>query len=324
MDGLLATPPAAPHLFANARLSPSRSAPVSNHNTKMNSRKRKVEDDGEDGYQDRYTSREPSSGVDGDERMSASPAGSPAISSRQLIRPGNKRVKTSVTGRPLTLPRLLETLDAAAMRTVLRNVCETHPDIGTEVVNMAPRPTVPSALDVLNSYESTLRGSFPFGGNPTSDYAYNRVRQPLMDLLDALGDFTPHFLPPNETQMMTSLSFLDGATDIIHRLPKWDNNLHNHHKDLAYEEMSKAWALVVKEAAKRGGGIQLQYGGWDQKVAKHNDEAAGKMQTAVNELTVNLGWMGGNQSSGGAGEPTSIRQQLLSGTYGANPHVRAW
>ncbi|KAI9797775.1 MAG: Tethering factor for nuclear proteasome sts1 [Piccolia ochrophora] len=289
----------------------------------MSSRKRKADDDAFDSHQGRYASRESSSSGDGDDRMSASPANSPAISNRALSRPTNKRMKTNVTGRPLSLPRLLETLDAPAMRTVLRSICERHPDVGSEVVHTAPRPTVPSALDVLNNYESTLRASFPFGGNNGSDYSYNRVRQPLLHLLDALGDFTPHFLPPNESQTSTSLSFLDGATDIIHRLPRWENREHNHHKDLAYEEMSKAWSLVIKEAAKRGGGIQLQYGGWDQRLAKHNEQAGGKMQSAVNELSMHLGWIGGTQASPG-GDTASIRQQLFSGTYGTSSHVRAW
>ena len=207
------------------------------------------------------------------------------------------------------------------MRTVLRSICERHPEIGSEVVHTAPRPTVASALDVLRSYESSLQASFPFGGRSSSDYAYNRVRQPLMDLLEALNDFTPHFLPPNEPQSSLSLSFLDGATDIINRLPVWDSAQNNIHKQNAYEEISKAWTLVVREASKRGGGIQLQYGGWDQKLGKHNQQASGKLQQAVSELSAGLGWIGGQtqgNSSTGSQELGSIRQQLLSGTYGAN------
>jgi protein Cut8 len=45
------------------------------------------------------------------------------------------------------------------------------------------------------------------------------------------------------------------------------------------------------------------------------------MQVAVNALGSNLGWMGGN-SSMGSGDPGSIRNQLLSGSYGANLPVR--
>lgn len=148
------------------------------------------------------------------------------------------------------------------------------------------------------------------------------MKQHLFSLLEALSDFTPHFLPPNESQGSVSLTYLDGATDIIHSLPKWQTPRHNIGRDSAYEEIGKAWVLVIREAAKRGGGIQLQYGGWDQKLAKHNETSGGKLQDAVNELRSSLGWMGSSAlpsaSSGAApaGDQTSIREQLLSGTYG--------
>lgn len=334
MNSLVATPPTFPHqLFDSTRLSPTRSSlfPLVNSTMKRASadgfkivplqnlipsgRKRKAEED------DAFDSGSL------DDRMSASPSNSPAISSRPL--PAHrqiKRVRAGPAGRPLSLPRLLETLDAEAMRSVLQSICERHPQIGSEVVHTAPRPSVPSALEVLRRYESSLQGSFPFGGRPSSDYAFNRVRQPLMDLLEAMNDFTPHFLPPNESQSSTSLGFLDGATEIISRLPTWDSAQNNVHKQNAYEEISKAWALVVREAAKRGGGIQLQYGGWDQKLGKHNQQANGKLQEAVEELNASLGWIGGQTQGGSSStapqEMGSIRQQLLSGTYGSNLPVR--
>lgn len=262
-----------------------------------------------------------------DDRMSASPSTSPAISS-QLLPPQRaiKRARSGPAGRPLSLPRLLETLDAESLRGVLRTICEHHPSIGTEVVHVAPRPSVSSALGVLKNYESVLQASFPFGGNTTSDYAYNRVRQPLTALLEALNDYTPHFLPPNEPQATQALNFLDGATEIIHRLPNWDSFQNSLHKQNAYEEISKAWALVLREAAKRAGGIQLQYGGWDQNLIKHNHQAGGRMQEAVDEMNAALGWIGGEHQSQQAGhrghDISTVRQELLSGTFGAGLPVR--
>lgn len=278
----------------------------------MSTRKRKADDEG--------------SGGD-DDRMSASPSGSPAVQNRQLPRQ-QKRMRTNISGRPLPLPRLLETLSADEMRNVLQSICDRHPDIGHEVVTTAPRPSVQSTLEVLAKYESTFQAAFPFGGRSSSDYAYNRVRHQLMEMLESLKDFTPHFLPPNESQPATSLAFLDGATDFIHRLPDWDNFQHNRHKQEAYEEMAKAWAAVIQEASKKAGGIQLQYGGWDQKIAKHNEISGGRMQEAVNVLRGSLGWMGNEMqhtATGVAGGNVSVRDQLLSGTYGMNSAgIGAW
>lgn len=281
----------------------------------ISNRKRKPEDDGRD---------------DQDTRMSASP--SPKVLNQSLphIIPSSRRLKrarTNTNGRALPLNRLLETLSEDDMREMLRQICERRPDIGAEVATAAPRPSVQASLDILSKYEATLREAFPYGGSQTSEYSYNRVRQPLMEILDALKDYTPNFLPPNEMQTAISLNFLDGATNVIHRLPNWESYQHNRHKSEAYEEMAKAWALVIQESSKRGGGIQLQYGGWDQKLAKHNEMAGGKMEEAVQELRSSVGWMGANSnntSQAQPNDPTSIRQQLLSGTYGQSLRVGQW
>lgn len=277
----------------------------------MSARKRKADDDlGPRSY---------------DEDMSVSPLSSPAISARHLARPSKKIRNNEVTGRPLALPRLLETLDADSLRSVLQTICERHPQIGQEVVTSAPRPSVHAALGVLEQYQENLRQAFPFGGNTGSDYAYNRVRLQLSQLIDAITDFVPHYLPPNESQATLSLEFLDGVTAIVHQLPDWESANHRHHKDNAYDEIASAWALVISEASKRGGGFQLHNGEWDQKLRKHNQQSGGRMQAAVTALGSNLGWIGAGESSSNpnsGNDPNSIRNQLFSGTYGSNLPVR--
>jgi protein Cut8 len=181
-----------------------------NANMAAGARKRKADDDGDE--------------------MSVSPLSSPAIQSRQLApRPSKKLRSNDVAGRPLTLPRLLETLDATQLRTVLQTICERQPEIGEEVVKSAPRPSVTCALQVLHEYQDKLRAAFPYGDS-SSDYTYYRVKQPLLALIEALADFTPQYLPPNEVQATTSLQFLDGATKIIHSLPDWESQNYRHHK----------------------------------------------------------------------------------------------
>lgn len=268
----------------------------------MSNKKRKADDDGHD------------------DSMSISPQDSPAFAPRPLARPSKKVRANEMTGRPLTLPRLLETLDAQSLRSVLQTICERHPQIGAEVVTSGPKPSVEATLNVLSQYQEKLDDAFPYGGDRSSEYAYNRVKQLLIDLVNALSDFTTHYLPPNEVQTSTSLSFLDGATKVVHSLPEWDSQPHKYHKDNAYDEISKAWALVISEASKRGGGFQLHSGGWDQRLAKHNEQSGGRMQAAVNALGSNLGWMSGT-SSMVSSDRESIRNELLSGTYGANVPV---
>ncbi|KAH6627064.1 Cut8 six-helix bundle-domain-containing protein [Chaetomium sp. MPI-SDFR-AT-0129] len=264
-----------------------------------------------------------------DDEMSVSPLSSPATSSRQLARPSKKiRGTTDMAGRPLSLPRLLETLDNTQLRTVLETICMRHPDIGREVVSGAPRPSVASALQVLGDYQQKLRDAVPFGQS-SSDYTYFRVKQPLAALVDAISEFTPQFLPPVEQQANISLQYLDAATRVIHELPDWESQQYRHHKDNAYDEISGAWALVINEAAKRGGGFVLHSSGWDQKLAKHNQQSGGKLEQAMGAMATEVPWAGSNPAAGGApgsglSDPNSILNQLISGAYGSPVRVGPW
>lgn len=276
------------------------------HNNMSSNRKRKADDDGDE--------------------MSVSPLSSPAIQYRQLATRPSKKIRShEVTGRALSLPRLLETLDAASLRNVLQQICERQPEIGEEVVKSAPRPTVQCALQVLRDYQDKLRAAFPYGGT-SSDYAYYRVKAPLVAMLEALADFTSQYLPPLETQTSISLQFLDEATNIIHSLPEWESQGYRHHKENAYDEISRAWALVINEAAKKGGGFILHSGGWDQILTKHHQQSGGRLGTAMNSMAVNVGWVGGSPNNGAAPEPqqSSILNDLISGTYGSPVRVGPW
>ncbi|KAK0727084.1 Cut8 six-helix bundle-domain-containing protein [Lasiosphaeria miniovina] len=259
------------------------------------------------------------------DEMSVSPQSSPAISSRQLARPSKKaRAGNDMTGRPVSLPRLLETFDITQLRTVLQTICERYPDIGHEVVTQTPRPSVASALEVLGDYRQKLQDAVPFGSS-SSNYTYFRVKQPLVALVEAIADFTPQYLPPTEQQANLSLQYLDGATKIIHELPDWEGPDQRIHKDNAYDEISRAWALVITESSKRGGGFLLHTGGWDQSLAKHNQQSGGRLQQAMNVIA-ELGWMGGNPNShsSASSDPNSILNQLMNGTYGSPVRVGPW
>ncbi|KAJ2894938.1 putative nuclear envelope protein cut8 protein [Zalerion maritima] len=272
------------------------------------------------------SSRKRKADEDGDE-MSVSPMNSPAAQSRQLARPTKKiRSINDVFGRPLSLSRLLETLDASQLREVLNAVCNHHPSIGHEIATNTPRPSAESALRVLEDYQKKFRDALPYG-HSTSDYTYHRVRQQLVALFEAITDFVPQFLPPIESQNNVSLHFLDGATKIIHNLPTWDSQNYRHHKDGAYDDLARAWALVIHEAAKRGGGFTLHTGGWEQIIMNHHQQSGGRLAAAVDALNAGVSWMGGRPPSpgrggtGGPSDPNSILSQIVSGNFGSPVRV---
>ncbi|KAL2889129.1 Tethering factor for nuclear proteasome STS1 [Ceratocystis lukuohia] len=284
-----------PHNHEAPRRSPQRSMSPFNMSTST-SRKRKADDDDE---------------------MTISPSASPAISQRQILRPQKRNRQSELVGRQLSMPRLLETLDPAQLRTVLGQICQHHPEIGHQVAMSAPRPTVSSVLGLLDEYMGRLKDAMPYG-NSSPDYTYNRVKQPLIALIDALADFTMQFLPPVESQVSASLQFLDGATKIIHSLPNWESPSYTHHKDTAYDEIAKAWALVFNEASSRGAGFQLSTGGWEQTINRHNSQSGGRLASAVTAMQGAANWSTPNNS---VNDASCIRNQIMSGTYGL-PSVR--
>ncbi|PHH85207.1 hypothetical protein CDD83_757 [Cordyceps sp. RAO-2017] len=291
-------PPVFPHQRDNRRLSPQRSvSPLSN----MASRKRKADEDG-------------------DETMS--PMSSPAASVRPLARPSKKVRANETVGRPLSLPRLLETLDVGQLRTVLERICERHSEIGREVTDQAPRPSVASALEVLQGYQDRLKAAVPYGES-SPEYTYYRIKEPMVALTEALSDFTPQFLPPSEAQATKSLQYLDGATKLIHQLPDWEPQAYRHHKDGAYEEISRAWALVINEAGKRGGGINLHSGGWEETLSRHNQQSGGRLAMAMAAMGNSVGWMASNQPASSV-DQHSILGQLISGAYASPVRVGPW
>jgi protein Cut8 len=265
--------------------------------------------------------RKASPSPDRDDEMTTSPAISNARLPQTPASSSRKRVRADVVGRPLTVDRLLETLDEASLRSILRSLVDRNPNLKEDVVQLSPRPSIQSTIQILRQYYDKMMASFPLDPNPRSDYCYDRVRPHWQALLEALADFTPHFLPPNESQSSTSLDYLHAVTQIIHDLPQWDRPQYNLQKQNAYEEISRAWVTVLKEAGKRGGGMNLQYNGWEEKLRHHNEKSGGLLKDAYSELAGALGWL----RTGHAGpqeQQNSIRQQLFSGTYGLDTPIR--
>ncbi|KAK9236487.1 Cut8 six-helix bundle-domain-containing protein [Lipomyces kononenkoae] len=250
---------------------------------------------------------------DSDDEMLGSPESSPAFGPRSLaplpqlhhnaIQAGflnsphnashhhsaSKRARTEIIGRPLPLSRQLESLDARALKSIICLLADKHAYLVEEISSMAPTPTVSSSLELLARHLDRISSAFPYKGDPAGDYAYIRVRPHITGFLDAVGDYTPHFLPPREQQVGNCLQFLDGVTSLVHRLPDWRADANNALKYAAYDELSRAWSLVIREALKRANGIVLEYGGWREKIGKHNESAGGRLQSAVDAVDQGLG-----------------------------------
>lgn len=205
----------------------------------------------------------------------------------------NKKIRSLPLGRPLPLSRLLDDLDKEGLQELLKNLCERHPGLTNEVYKHAPKPSVSKALSTLAVLERRVQSSFPFGGETKGEYAYNRVLPHVKELLNALMDYVPHFLPPNEEHALETLAFLDGATTIISRLPDWNNPNHSLTKREAFEEINGAWILGIREASKKGAGVAAAP--YLDQLRHRNDESGGQLASAVNFAMRELSWVESSQ-----------------------------
>ncbi|KAK9474103.1 Cut8 six-helix bundle-domain-containing protein [Dipodascopsis tothii] len=225
---------------------------------------------------------------DDDEMTCGSPVSSPPLAQRTLPErrrtapvAAKKRMRTEVLGRPLPLHRVLDSLDTKALKALVTSLSEKHPFLAQEINAIVPPPAVNGSLALLQRSFEAIPAAFPYKGDHTGDYAYFRVRPFISDFIALLADYTPHFLPPVEQQAGNSLQFLDGVTALVHRLPEWKTAGHNYHKHNTYDELARAWVVALREAGKRAGGVMLLYGGWLDKVQKHNELAGGRLHPAV-------------------------------------------
>ncbi|OLL22555.1 Tethering factor for nuclear proteasome sts1 [Neolecta irregularis DAH-3] len=195
-----------------------------------------------------------------------------------------KRHRCQAAGSSLPLSRLIEHLDTSTLRSLLKELCERNLSLQQEVISIIPPITVSSALSSIQRLENDFRQAFPYGGDPANDYSYNRVRGTLLNLMSALSDYTPHFLPPNEKHINNSLVFVEGITSIVQRIPDFHNKLHNIQKSQAYAELDNAWVLCITEALKHSGGISFMSAGWPAKIENHHKSTGHKLVGAIKIL----------------------------------------
>ncbi|ANB13965.1 Sts1p [Sugiyamaella lignohabitans] len=226
----------------------------------------------------------------------------------------SKRARThTAMGHPLPIGRILESLDKKNLRSIIENLCQTHPYLVGEISNLAPRITVSTAIEHLKNLLSAVYNSLPFKGDQRGDYAYLRVRPAVEEFLSALSDYTSNFLPPTESQPSNTLAFLDSATDLLHQLPVWSNPVNNHHQWVCYDDIASAWIVAIREASKRAGGLGLVHDGWQVKLDKHNEKSDDRLKDAVACIRNELSWLNSNND-----EANSTPKQNIFSIY--NPH----
>ncbi|KAF9429532.1 Tethering factor for nuclear proteasome sts1 [Podila epigama] len=275
-----------PHQFSN--LSQSRLPYSQNPNSNGHSGQ---------GYVDAPRStlkRKPS--LDHDSPMPSS--GPPSPSSSDLDEAKVKRIRTSAehVSKSKSVNKLIATLNVSQLVNLISTMVESHPSLAEEIAELVPRPTVSSVETLLSSLETKLQDAFPYTkwGPGRDDYSFNRVRPALEEFVETLIDYTSHFTSPPEFPT-TSFAFLHIATEFAHRLPVWDNAIHNEHKTELMKTLSEYWIKAIQDASSKLEDGKM-YGQktvreWAEHLQQHNIKSQGQFAGAIEEFKSKLGWI---------------------------------
>ncbi|CAO3609540.1 unnamed protein product [Mucor hiemalis] len=206
-----------------------------------------------------------------------------------------KRNRMSIK-KEFPISKLLATLDKDKLIELINDLVDSNPNLKTEVDAFIPPPTTQSISLVIANLEKKLQESFPFSKTlARDDYSYNRVKQALIDIVNALLEYADHFTSSPDEFPTTIFSYLDFATSVAHRLPTWENDSHNQIKRDLYIELINYWKKAIDIASSKldQGKIygQQVVTEWAKELAQHDAETHGQFNEVVQKFTERLGWI---------------------------------
>ncbi|SAL97725.1 hypothetical protein [Absidia glauca] len=203
-----------------------------------------------------------------------------------------KRSKTGLTKKsPLNLK--LATMDKEKLLQVLASLLEKQPELKHDIMTYIPAPTIPSAMAVLNDKEKKLHGSFPYNkaGPRLDQYTFSRVREPLLDLIDTITQYSHHFVSATIFPTVC-FTYLDQVTHFAHRLPTWGIDQHNQPRLDLYKDLTLFWIQAIQTTASKLSHDATFHadtiGLWARNLAHHNTLANGLLDNAIYEFNQRL------------------------------------
>jgi protein Cut8 len=164
------------------------------------------------------------------------------------VRSINKRAKLPIIkGERLPVNRLIETLGKDSLHNLLQDLIKLHPEITQTVHALHPKVQVEDVEKILHEKFQQISDNLPYKGDLENDYSYLRVKPYLNEFLNCLSDFILNYLPPHETNPLTSLNFIGFATSLITRLPSFTSQEYKYINDKCYEQVSNTWLIILHD-----------------------------------------------------------------------------
>ncbi|RLV89715.1 Tethering factor for nuclear proteasome STS1 [Spathaspora sp. JA1] len=219
-----------------------------------------------------------------------------------------KRCKTPrIIGQSLPTNRLIEVLDKLNLQNLLQDLLKQHPEIESSIIKLASKPQLSNSIKLLQDKFDSILTHLPYKCDVESDYSYLRIKPYLQEFFNCLSDFILNYLPPIETNILNSLTFLQEVTNLIHNLPNFANNEFQYTKNMAYEQIANTWLIVVsqedEEAAATATGTTTDPATEEdskqiisiikdydliEKLTKHNEISNNKFQIVIDYLKSEL------------------------------------
>lgn len=198
----------------------------------------------------------------------------------------SKRARVDASWSGVPLMRRLETMSKEQLQTLVADLAKNDPSMHDIIEQHVPQLSIASCKDTIARLETEFHQQFPLGNDPTSDYAYCRVRPAYMTLLSSLADFIPYFLPQPDHHVfpMDSLEFLDFCTRVVHRIPQFQSAPDNYPKETCYIDLCDAWIMSLQMSLDRVGYWGFVNSGWLKKIDEHDKESEGKFARVVASL----------------------------------------
>lgn len=210
---------------------------------------------------------------------------------------GTKRTKISVAnarvskgiGKPsISLRRRLDALDRNQLAMLVEHLVDQQPDVAQTVDDLVPHITVPQALGVLKQYQQDLKSHIPLG-DPQGEYAFLRVRPHYTSFFVALADYTVSFLECENNDIGKVLEFLDGATALVHDVPRWNSASNNQLLQRAYQELEQAWLQALEKANGNSPFAFMAGAAWESRFQAHCKKSKGAMRdTRSKDISVQV------------------------------------
>ncbi|ODQ79912.1 hypothetical protein BABINDRAFT_176068 [Babjeviella inositovora NRRL Y-12698] len=191
-----------------------------------------------------------------------------------------------VRGQQLPIHRLIEVMSKEDLQSMVMQIIHKRPELAQEVVDIAPKPSVTNSLTILSNKLTGILNSLPYKVDPSSNYAFLRIKPSLDDFYEALSDYTLSYLPPVEVNHIVTLEFLEAITSFLHKLPNWSNPEFNYSKLLAYEQISNTWLMIIRSFVEKASTnlMFLLNENYEAKISKHSELSQGKFDPVLEYL----------------------------------------